>query len=82
MKFRLFDQNANYLPSSFSVPLVKVATVATGVSALVDEAIGHDQFNFVGCSTVDNQSREPGCRWPRAFDLPLLCTQSVRFRCR
>jgi hypothetical protein len=46
MKFRLFDQNANYLPSSFSVPLVKVATVATGVSALVDEAIGHDQFEF------------------------------------
>ena len=42
MQFRLFDQNANYLPSSFSVPL---ATVATGVSALVDEAIGHDQFS-------------------------------------
>ena len=46
MKFRLFDQNANYLPSSFSVPLVKVAAVATGVSALVDKAIGHDQFKF------------------------------------
>ena len=45
MQFRLFDQNANYLPSSFSVPLVKVATVATGVSALVDEATGHDQFS-------------------------------------
>ena len=46
MKFKLFDQNANYLPSSFSVPLVKVATMATGVSALVDEAISHDQFKF------------------------------------
>ena len=49
MKFKLFDQNANYLPSSFSVPLVKVATVATvatGVSALVDEATSHDQFKF------------------------------------
>ena len=45
MKLKLFDQNANYLPSSFSVPLVKMATVATRVSALVDEATGHDQFS-------------------------------------
>ena len=45
MEFRLFDQSANFLPSSFSVPLVKVATVATRVSALVDEATGHDQFS-------------------------------------
>ena len=45
MKLKLFDQNANYLPSSFSVPLATVATVATRVSALVDEATGHDQFS-------------------------------------
>ncbi len=45
MELKLFDQNANYLPNSFSVPLVKVATVATRVSALVDEATGHDHFS-------------------------------------
>ena len=39
MKFKLFDLYSDYLLSSFS------ATTATGMSALMDKAISHDQVS-------------------------------------
>ena len=65
MKFKLFDLYSDYLLSSFS------ATTATGMSALMDKAISHDQVSRM----LNRRRLEPAdwCRHGQA-----LCTQQVR----
>ena len=65
MKFKLFDLYSDYLLSSFS------ATTATGMSALMDKAISHDQV-----SRMLNR-RRPGAGRLVA-DGQALCTQHAR----
>ena len=54
MNFKLFDLYSDYLLSSFS------ATTATGMSALMDKAISHDQISRM----LNGQQLEPAdwCR--------------------
>ena len=49
MNFKLFDLYSDYLLSSFS------ATTATGMSALMDKAISHDQISRM----LNGQQLEP-----------------------
>ena len=53
MNFKLFDLYADYLLSSFA------ATTATGMSALMDKAISHDQVSRM----LNSQQLEPKDWW-------------------
>ena len=53
MKFKLFDLYSDYLLSSFS------ATTATGMSALMDKAISHDQVSRM----LNRRRLEPADWW-------------------
>ena len=53
MNFKLFDLYSDYLLSSFS------ATTATGMSALMDKAISHDQISRM----LNGQQLEPADWW-------------------
>ena len=63
MKFKLFDLYSDYLLSSFS------ATTATGMSALMDKAISHDQVSRM----LNRRRLEPGL----VADGQALCTQHL-----
>ena len=65
MKFKLFDLYSDYLLSSFS------ATTATGMSALMDKAISHDQVSRM----LNRRRLEPAdC----VADGQALCTHHAR----
>ena len=53
MEFKLFDLYSDYLLSSFA------ATTATGMSALVDKTISHDQVSRM----LNSQRLEPRDWW-------------------
>ncbi len=65
MKFKLFDLYADFLLSSFA------ATTATGMSALMDKAVSHDQVSRM----LNSQRLQPKewCRHGQA-----LCAQHAR----
>ena len=65
MKFKLFDLYSDYLLSSFS------ATTATGMSALMDKAISHDQVSRM----LNRRRLEPA---GLVADGQALCPQHAR----